>query len=88
MKMFEALKSDFQAIDRKIAEVLGIPVDVERLWSSTWEMMERRIKGARGPTRPGAEVSMEIDVRREGERRRSSSSSSALPLDKWLKPED
>jgi len=62
LKMFEELKPYFQAIDRKIAEVLGISIDVEWLWNSAWEMMERRIKGTRGPTRPGAEVSLEIDV--------------------------
>jgi len=90
LKMFEELKPDFQAIDRKVAEVLGVPVDVEWLWSSAWEMMERRIKGARGPTRPGAEVSIEIDVgrkrRRKSKKRASSSSSRTLTLDKWFKP--
>jgi len=92
LKMFEALKPNFQAIDCKIAEVLGVPVDVEWLWSSAWEMMERRVKGARGPTRPGAEVSIEIDVGREGKKGKSrkskpSSSSRTPTLDKWLKLE-
>jgi hypothetical protein len=88
LEMFEALKPCFQAIDRKIAEVLGIPIDVEWLWGSAWEMMERRIKGARGPTRPGTEVSIEIDVgkKRRSRKGRSSSSGTTVSLDKWLKP--
>jgi len=90
LKMFEALKPCFQLIDRKIAELLGIPVDVEWLWSFAWEMMERRIKGARGPTRPGAEVSIEIDLGRKGKKGRSrkskSSSGKTFTLDKWFKP--
>jgi len=87
LKMFEELKPYFQAIDRKIAEMLGVSVDVEWLWSSAWEMMERRIKGARGPMRPGAEVSLEIDVggKRRSRRGRSSSSSATITLDKWFK---
>lgn len=88
LEMFEALKPYFQTIDRKIAELLGIPIDVEWLWNSAWEMMERRIKGARGPTRPGAEVSIEIDVgkKRRNRRSRSSSPGTTVSLDKWLKP--
>ena len=82
------MKPYFQTIDRKIAELLGIPTDVEWLWNSAWEMMERRIKGARGPTRPGAEVSIEIDVgkKRRNRRSRSSSPGTKVSLDKWLKP--
>ena len=93
LKMFEELKPYFQAIDRKIAEVLGVSVDVEWLWSFAWEMLERRIKGARGPMRPGAEVSLEIDVgrkrrsrKRRSRRGRSSSPKATVTLDKWFKP--
>ncbi len=89
LELFSSLKSLFQSIDNKIAEILGIPVDVELLWSSAWEMMERRIKGAKGPTRPGAEVSIdaEIEERRRGKGRseRGQSSGTIISLDKWLK---
>ncbi len=43
LEMFKALKPHFQNIDREIAEILGITVDVERLWTHAWEMMERRL---------------------------------------------
>ncbi len=93
LEMFAKLKPILQEIDSKIAQILGIPVDVEQLWSHAWEMMERRIKGAKGPTRPGAEVSIGIDVGRErrgrdrrGKRRGGGSSGTVTPLDKWFKP--
>ncbi|MGC8988185.1 HsdM family class I SAM-dependent methyltransferase, partial [Infirmifilum sp.] len=54
LEMFKALKPHFQNIDREIAEILGITVDVEWLWTKAWEMMERRIEGAEGSARPGA----------------------------------
>ena len=90
LEMFNVLKPHFLAIDRKIAEVLGVPIDVEWLWNSAWEMMERRIKGARGPTRPGVEVSIEINIGKERRRRgkRKGSSGNIMTLDKWLKPEE
>ena len=68
--------------------MLGVSVDVEWLWSFAWEMLERRIKGARGPMRPGAEVSLEIDVGRKRRSRRGQSSSpkATVTLDKWFKP--
>ena len=88
LEMFEALKTCFQAIDRKIAEILRIPVDIEWLWDSAWEMMERRIKGARGPTRPGTAVSLEIEVskQRKGKKkkRKTASFDDIAPLDKWF----
>ncbi len=90
LEMFKELKSYFQRIDRKIAEVLGLHVDVEWLWSSAWEMMERRTKGAKGPARPGTEVTVEIEVskkeKRQG-RRKKGASSITVSLDKWLRLE-
>ncbi|PLJ77128.1 N-6 DNA methylase [Infirmifilum sp. SLHALR2] len=78
------LKPHFQEIDRLVAGILGLGVDAEQLWDYAWEMMERRVKGARGPARPGAEVSLDIG-RQRGDRRRSPSGGSAdMPLDKWL----
>lgn len=85
LEMFRHLKPYFQAIDRKIAEVLGISIDFEQLWNSAWEMMERRIKGAKGPTRPGAEV-IDVDIGGRS-RRRGRTSGTTVTLDKWFKPE-
>lgn len=86
LEMFKAIKPYFQAIDHKIAELLGMPIDIEWLWDAAWEMMERRVKGARGPTRPGAEITIDVGGRRRRRGRRSASSESppAVPLDKWL----
>jgi len=78
LEMFEALKQYFQAIDCKIAEALGIPVDVEWLWSSAWEIMERRVKGAKEPMRPGAEIT--VDVRRGRLKRGRRGTTSESPL--------
>jgi hypothetical protein len=93
LEMFEELKPIPQEIDSRIAQILGIPVDVEQLWSYAWEMMERRIKGAKEPTRPRTEVFIGIDVGRErkerdrrGKRRSGGSSDTVTPLDKWFKP--
>ena len=89
MDMFKDLKGIFVEIDRKIAEVLEIPVDVEWLWDAAWEMMERRVKGARGPTRPGAEITIDVGGRRRrGRGSASSESPHAVPLDKWLRLEE
>jgi len=90
LKMFEALKPYFQKIDQKITEILGMPIDVEWLWNSAWEMMERRVRSARGHMRPGTEVSIEINIgKRKGRMRgKTDSSSSIVPLDTWLRPED
>jgi type I restriction-modification system DNA methylase subunit len=54
LEMFRRLRPIFEKIDSKIAEVLGIDVDVSALWSQAWEMMERRVKGAEKVARPGA----------------------------------
>jgi type I restriction-modification system DNA methylase subunit len=89
MEMFKHLKPVFAKIDSKISEILGIYEDIEWLWSSAWEMMERRIKGSEEPTRPGAEVSVSIDVgggSKRGKRRSGGSSGAVTPLDKWFKP--
>ncbi len=81
MELFGSLKQKLQSIDRKIAEILNIPIDVEALWSSAWEMMERRVKGGRGPAIPGAEVYIDVDIEEE----EGSSASSTIPLDRWFK---
>ncbi|RLF03256.1 MAG: hypothetical protein DRJ59_01225 [Thermoprotei archaeon] len=89
-EMFKDLKDIFIKIDQKVAEILGIPVDVELLWSFAWEMMERRVQGAKGPTRPGAEITIGVrrERRRRGRRGTTSESPPGIPLDKWLRPEE
>lgn len=83
MDMFKELKSRFSEIDKKIAEILGLEIDTNWLWNIAWEMMERRVKGAKGPVRPGTEVSVEVEVKKK-ERKRKTSSNNIVPLDKWL----
>ena len=80
LRMFRDLKPVFREIDSRITEILGIHVDVDELWRHAWEMMERRIKGAKRKVRPGVEV----EIREEN--RRSKESSSHIPLTKWFKP--
>lgn len=51
-------------------------------------MMERRIMGSKGSTKPGAEVLVSIDVgrrSRRGKRRSGGSSGATTLLDKWFK---
>ena len=87
LEMFGRLEPIFKEIDRKLADILNIAVDVEWLWNSAWEMMERRIKGAKGPARPGVKVSLEIDIdHKKGRKRkrRGSSSQNIMTLDNWL----
>ncbi len=86
-EMFKRLRPVFRRIDEKIAKILDININVNTLWDNAWEMMERRVKGARGPTRPGTEVSIDIDIS-SGKSRKSkpSSSKTVIPLDKRLKP--
>jgi len=55
LRMFKELRPIFREIDSKIAEILGIHVDVDALWDKAWEMMERRIKGASRKVTPGVE---------------------------------
>ncbi|WP_461865792.1 N-6 DNA methylase [Thermococcus sp.] len=84
-EMFEKLKPCFQELDRKIADILGIFIDTEWLWNVAWEMMERRVKGAKGFTRPGVRISIDVRVRRT---RDSENSSPVVPLDKWMMSEE
>jgi hypothetical protein len=90
LRMFRDLKPVFREIDSRIAEILGIHVDVDELWRHAWEMMERRIKGAGREVRPGAVVEVEVTARRKSRRKtkkreRSSSHGSSMPLTKWFK---
>ncbi len=86
IELFKKLKPYFEAIDNKIAEILSIPADVEWLWNSAWEMMERRIKGAKGPARPGASISIIIETNniRKSKKKKKPKSGSSVPLDKWI----
>jgi len=89
LKMFKELREVFKKIDRKIAEVLGISVDVDELWSYAWEMMERRIKGAGRKVVPGAEgveVAVLPEKKKRREKRKSKKKGSqgkVIPLDRW-----
>jgi hypothetical protein len=77
LEMFRRLRPIFKRIDTKIAEVLGIDVDVDVLWDQAWEMMERRVKGAEREARPGAKPITEekpSEGRRRGRRRRGGGS--------------
>jgi len=85
LEMFRELRPIFRKIDRKIAEILGITVDVDALWDSAWDLMERRVKGAGRRVRPGAEV--EIDIEERGRKRRSSPPDDVVPLTNWLEPQ-
>lgn len=71
LEMFRRLRARFQAIDGKIAEVLGLGVDVEQLWGAAWEMMERRISAVGGRAR---REEFRVDDRRGG----------SAPLDLWM----
>jgi hypothetical protein len=77
--MFKKLRQAFREIDSKVAEILGMPVNVDELWSSAWEMMERRVKGAGREVRPGVEVEIK-------ENRENKGLSSHIPLTRWFKP--
>jgi type I restriction-modification system DNA methylase subunit len=78
LEMFKQLKSNFKEIDAKIAELLGIEVDVDALWDQAWEMMERRVKGAERVARPGAPPMAEEKPRERGRRRRRSGGSASI----------
>jgi len=54
LEMFRQLRPIFKRIDKVVAGILGIDVDVDELWNLAWEMMERRVKGAEREARPGA----------------------------------
>jgi type I restriction-modification system DNA methylase subunit len=75
LEMIRQLKPMFAKIDEKIAEMLNLPVNVDALWGYAWEMMERRIRGAKEPVRPGAE-SVDLMQRRRGRGRKRRSTDS------------
>jgi len=78
LEMFRRLRPIFEKIDSKIAEVLGIGVDVGALWVQAWEMMERRVKGAEREARPGAQP---VDKEKSGEdRNRRKKGGGSVPL--------
>ncbi|MFZ8809310.1 MAG: HsdM family class I SAM-dependent methyltransferase [Pyrobaculum sp.] len=78
LEMFRQLRPIFEKIDSKIAEVLGIDVDVGALWSQAREMMERRVKGAEREARPGAQP---VDEEKSGEgRNRRKKGGGSVPL--------
>ena len=61
------LKPIKQKIDRKICEIYGLKIDVEALWNSTVEMMQRRIAGnAREKFDLGSEKEIKIKKGRKG----------------------
>jgi len=77
LEMFRRLRPIFKRIDTKIAEVLGIDVDMDVLWDQAWEMMERRVKGAEREARPGAKPITE-EKPSEGRRRRRGGGSTPI----------
>jgi hypothetical protein len=90
LRMFKELGQVFKEIDSKIAEILGVYVDVDGLWRYAWEMMERRIKGAGRKVAPGAEgVELATSAKevKKGKRkkRKGSSQDKIIPLSKWFK---
>jgi hypothetical protein len=61
------LKPIKQKIDRKICEIYGLKIDVEALWNSTVEMMQRRIAGnTREKLDLGSEKKIKIRKGRKG----------------------
>jgi hypothetical protein len=80
LEMIKRLRPALAKIDEKIAEILNLPVNVDALWDYAWEMMERRVRGAKEPVRPGAE-SVDFMQRRKGRKRRSADS---LTLDMFF----
>jgi len=84
--MFKELRPIFREIDSKIAEILGINVDVDALWDEAWEMMERRIKGASSKVTPGVEgIELTTLTKRSRKgRRKRGSQDNVVPLTKWL----
>jgi type I restriction-modification system DNA methylase subunit len=85
-RMFKELKPIFARIDGKIAETLGINMDADTLWGFAFDMMKRRVMGARRRVRPGA--SIEVNMERSRRKRRSSTPGTIIPLTHWLEPED
>jgi type I restriction-modification system DNA methylase subunit len=90
LRMFKELRPVFREIDSKIAEILGVFIDVDELWRYAWEMMERRIKGAGRKVAPGAEgveisSSLREAKKRESKREKKGSQSKTESLTKWFK---
>jgi hypothetical protein len=82
--MFKELRPVFGEIDSKIAEILGVYVDVDELWKYAWEMMERRIKGAGRKVVPGAE-GVELATPTKKTKKKGGSQDKTVPLTKWSK---
>jgi hypothetical protein len=90
LRMFKELRPIFREIDSKIAEILGIHVDVDALWDKAWEMMERRVSGAGRKVTPGVEgieLTTPTKRSRRGKRKRGSQDK-VVPLTKWLEQGD
>ncbi|NAY82429.1 MAG: N-6 DNA methylase [Thaumarchaeota archaeon] len=80
LEMFRQLRPIFGKIDAKIAEVLGIEVDVSKLWDQAWEMMERRVKGAEREARPGAKPMTEEKPNEGGRHGRRKRGGDSVPI--------
>jgi type I restriction-modification system DNA methylase subunit len=85
-EMFKRLEPVFKEIDAKIAEILGIAISPDTLWSYVWEMMERRVKGAGRKVKPGAEVEIDVGTGsvKKRKKKRASSQDTTVPLTRWL----
>jgi hypothetical protein len=85
-EMFRRLRPVFKEIDVKIAEILGIAIDPDTLWSYAWEMMARRVKGARRKVKPGTEVEIDVGTGsvKKRKKKRTSSQDTTVPLTRWL----
>jgi len=90
LRMFKELRPIFREIDGKIAEILGIHVDVDALWDKAWEMMERRVSGAGRKVTPGVEgIELTTPTKRSRKgRRKRGSQDKVVPLTKWLEQGD
>jgi hypothetical protein len=90
LRMFKELRPIFREIDSKIAEILGVYVDVDELWRYAWEMMERRIKGAGRKVVPGTEgVELTASAKEvKKSKKKRSSQGNVVPLTKWFKQGD
>jgi type I restriction-modification system DNA methylase subunit len=85
-EMFRRLKPVFKEIDAKIVEILGIAINPDTLWSYAWEMMARRVKGAKRKVKPGAEVEIDVGTGsvKKRKKKRASSQDTTVPLTRWL----
>jgi hypothetical protein len=80
LEMFRRLRSIFKRIDKVVAEILDIDVDVDELWNWAWEMMERRVKGAEKEARPGAKPIAEEKPSEGKERGRRRKGGGSIPI--------